>query len=248
MILNEDLPNMPDWQKKIIAAPGDKRADLIQSYIESRFSKNYADVKSISPILTEYVQDNEDKISDYDNPIFIWLDNYIENNPGIGATPKSIPGQVLDAIHTALEDDIINYNDVQDKSKPFFNPSLFKNNPDPDNVILWLKTFKWLPKQKNYIDALSKDGLTVDDVFYDKDKKVKSIDEIKQQLQQYKDKIVKTGTEVKNGMETEYTDDDLSKLSDDDVIKKADSMDQKSLIKLVKMQANNIKTLKASKK
>jgi hypothetical protein len=60
--------------------------------------------------------------------------------------------------------------------------------------------------------------------------------------------MAKTGIEVKNGMQTEYTDDDLSKLSDDDVIKKADSMDQKSLIKLVKMQANNIKTLKASKK
>lgn len=245
MILNEEGYDTNYYQKQIEDASGDKRADIIKKYLEYRFEKaGYID--DITPLLVDYIQDNNDKLSDYDNPIFTWIDNY---NSAVrkGSIGIHINPDMIDSIHDALDEDAIKYNDLQNLNHPIYKQSFFKNNPNPDEAVLWLKTFNWLPEQKYYMEALKKDRLNIDDVFYNEDGTVKSIADIKWILQKYKDKIVQNGEEISDTSLTKYSDEELKNLTDDDIIKKANNMDRKSLIKLAIQQAQNIKKLKSDK-
>lgn len=236
MILNEDLPNLVEWQKKVDNAPGDEKADVIEDYIRSRFNmgdpNTYNKVKDIILILVEYIQDNNDKLSDYDNPILVFVDNYIKINKD-----SELNVDVLDTINKCLEDRTLTSNDINNTKNIIYYPSLYKNNPDPEKAAYVVKIGPWLKNNHNpkYVELLKEKNIDSKTLLFDEKNEVRNFTDIKKTLQEIQlaanDKGVSLTTETRY---KEFEDNDLNKMSKEDITKSLKDMNRDTLIKLIK--------------
>lgn len=246
MILNEDLPNLVEWQKKVDNAPGDEKADIIEDYVRSRFNMSdpniYNNVKDIILILVEYIQDNDDKLSDYDNPILVFVDNYLKRNSK-NISEDDFNAQLLDTIHDCLKEKILTPNDILNIKSLIYYPSLYKNNPDPEDAKTVIKIGPWLKNKSNYIDILKQENKGLATLLVNENNQVRPLADIKKLLQELQAKAKEQGDNsldvhdeysMSKSKYRKFDDVDLNKMSKDDIVKYSNDMDRDSLIKLIK--------------
>ena len=246
MILNEDLPNIVEWQNKVDNAPGDKKADVIEDYVRSRFNMAdpniYYKVKDIILILVGYIQDNNDKLSDYDNPILVFVDNYLKRN-GKNISGDDFNTQLLDTIHDCLEEKILTPNDILNTKSLIYYPSLYKNNPDSEDAKMVIKIGPWLKNKKNYADILKQENKGLATLLVNEQNQVRPLADIKKLLQELQTKAKEQGDNsldvhdeygMSKNKYKKFDDTDLNNMSKEDVTKYLNTMDRDSLIKLIK--------------
>ena len=68
----------------------------------------------------------------------LFVDNYLKRN-GKNISGDDFNTQLLDTIHDCLEENILTPNDILNTKSLIYYPSLYKNNPNPEDAKTVIK-------------------------------------------------------------------------------------------------------------